>query len=59
MIDNTAPVTEFSEGTFNLAGSVWYCTDHSTKMKPGFDCPFCMHEQMSDQEFEKWIGTQL
>jgi hypothetical protein len=56
---DTAYASEFSEGTIVLGdSSVWYCTDHSTKLKVGKECPFCAHESLSPAEFEVWIESQ-
>lgn len=54
----TAKVTEFNEGTISLGSAYWFCTDHSTKMRAGKECPFCAHESMTDAEFEVWVSTQ-
>lgn len=55
---DTALAPEFSEGSLTLGSEFWYCTDHSTKMRAGQECAFCMQERMTDAEFEKWLASQ-
>ena len=58
MRNSTAQVVEFNEGTISLGSEFWYCTAHEAKMRGGKDCPFCAHENMTDEEFDAWIATQ-
>lgn len=48
-----------AEGVISFSDtSVWYCMEHSMKLRSGRDCPFCVQEQLTPAEFDRWLGTQ-
>lgn len=49
---NTA-TAEFAEGTLDLASDVWFCLDHSNKVKVGKPCLFCQYEEVGEAMFDK------
>lgn len=50
---------EFVEGSINLSDtSKWYCIEHSVTVKTGQECAWCVHDQLGDELFEKWLSAQ-
>jgi hypothetical protein len=47
---------DFAEGSIDLSETaVWFCTVHEATLKAGQDCMFCVHDQLGDVEFERWL----
>lgn len=46
-------VGEFAEGTIDLDSDVWFCYEHSTKIKVGRECLFCLYGEVGEAMFDK------
>lgn len=54
----TVGEAEFVEGSIDLAHpEVWFCIVHEATVKTGKDCMFCLHDQLGEDGFERWLRT--
>lgn len=56
-IENVVGDKGFAEGTFNFGEQVWFCCEHSTKVKIGKECGFCVFDEIGEVAFDKWASA--
>jgi hypothetical protein len=48
----------FAEGTVDVFAGTWRCVEHDQTLKAGRECPWCMHDSLTEGDFEKWMNSQ-
>lgn len=58
MVENLETVNSIAEGEIVLSRTAtWRCVEHNTTMNAGKDCAWCIHENLGEREFEKWLDS--
>lgn len=48
----------FAEGTLELGTGIWFCVEHGTSNVAGKECAWCVSDNLSPAEFDRWLDSQ-